>query len=120
MNDFKAGNLIRKLRKENNLTMVNFARELGLSQPSLSRIESGNQEITLSLLEKVCTVFNISLSEFIHMLEDNSRLQRIEFSEDDKVATEEELDIILSEVFATLSFDQKKGFYALLLPYIKD
>lgn len=120
MNDFQAGNLIRKLRKEKNLTMVNFARELGLSQPSLSRIESGNQEITLVLLEKICTVFNMSVSDFIHMLEGKSRLQKIEFSEDDRVETEEELDIILSKVFASLSFDQKKGFYALLLPYLKD
>lgn len=120
MNNFQAGKMIRRLRRQNNLTMVDFAKELGLSQPSLSRIESGNQEITLSLLEDMCYVFGISMSEFISILEGNSELQRIEFSRDDKVEREEELDAILSNAIASFTFEQKQGLYALLLPYMKD
>ncbi|WP_255211278.1 helix-turn-helix domain-containing protein [Geobacillus zalihae] len=36
----------------------------GISQPSLSRIENGNQEITFQFLKKACETFNISMSDF--------------------------------------------------------
>lgn len=120
MNNFQTGKMIRRLRRQNNLTMVDFAKKLGLSQPSLSRIESGNQEITLSLLEEMCYVFGISMSEFIYLLDDNSKLQKIEFGERNLAKEKEEIDKALSDIFKTLSFEQKKGLYALLLPYIKD
>ncbi len=120
MDDTQAGKLIRRLRRENKLTMVNFAKKIGLSQPSLSRIESGNQEITFSLLEKICKALKISMGDFLYALEGESKLQNIELSEEDDVDTEEELDAILSKMISALSFEQKKGLYTLLLPYTKD
>src|SRR5690606_16194540 len=120
MNDLRAGKLIRRLRRENKLTMVDFAKQIGLSQPSLSRIESGNQEITFSLLERICTALNISMGDFLYALEGESKLQNIELGEEDDVDTEEELDAILSKMISALSFEQKKGLYTLLLPYTKD
>lgn len=120
MNDTQAGKLIRRLRRENKLTMVDFAKQIGLSQPSLSRIESGNQEITFSLLEKVCKALNISMGDFLYILEGESKLQNIELSEEDDVETEKELDAILNKMISSLSLEQKKGLYTLLLPYTKD
>lgn len=120
MDDLRAGKLIRRLRRENKLTMVNFAEQIGLSQPSLSRIESGNQEITFSLLEKICKALSISMGDFLYALEGESKLQKINLSEEDNVNTEEELDAILDKIISSLSFEQKKGLYTLLLPYIKD
>ncbi|WP_062351143.1 helix-turn-helix domain-containing protein [Bacillus kwashiorkori] len=120
MDDTQAGKLIRRLRRENKLTMVNFAKQIGLSQPSLSRIESGNQEITFSLLERICTALNISMGDFLYALEGESKLQNIELTEEDDVDTEEELDAILNKMISSLSFEQKKGLYTLLLPYLKD
>lgn len=119
MNDFQAGKLIRRLRRENKLTMVNFAKQIGLSQPSLSRIESGNQEITFSLLEKICKALNISMGDFLYELEGESKLQIIELNNEDEVDTEEELDSVLNKMVSELSFEQKKGLYTLLLPYFK-
>jgi transcriptional regulator with XRE-family HTH domain len=120
MNDTQAGKLIRRLRRENKLTMVDFAKQIGLSQPSLSRIESGNQEITFSLLEKVCKALNISMGDFLYILEGESKLQNIELSKEDDVETEKELDAILNKMISSLSLEQKKGLYTLLLPYTKD
>lgn len=120
MDDLQAGKLIRRLRRENKLTMVNFAKQIGLSQPSLSRIESGNQEITFSLLEKICKALNISMGDFLYALEGESKLQNIELSEEDEVNTEEELDAKLNKMIASLTLEQKKGLYTLLLPYSKD
>lgn len=120
MDDLQAGKLIRRLRRESKLTMVDFAKQIGLSQPSLSRIESGNQEITFSLLERICKALSISMGDFLYALEGESKLQKINLSEEDNVNAEEELDAILNKMISSLSFEQKKGLYTLLLPYIKD
>ncbi|GIO22300.1 helix-turn-helix domain-containing protein [Oceanobacillus sp. J11TS1] len=120
MDDLQAGKLIRRLRRESKLTMVDFAKQIGLSQPSLSRIESGNQEITFSLLEKICKALNISMGDFLYALEGESKLQNIELSEEDDANTEEELDAKLNKMISSLSLEQKKGLYTLLLPYAKD
>ena len=120
MEDLQAGKLIRRLRRENKLTMVDFAKQIGLSQPSLSRIESGNQEITFSLLERICKALSISMGDFLYALEGESKLQNIELCEEDDVSTEEQLDTILIKMISSLSLEQKKGLYTLLLPYTKD
>ncbi len=120
MDDLQAGKLIRRLRRESKLTMVDFAKQIGLSQPSLSRIESGNQEITFSLLEKICKALNISMGDFLYALEGESKLQNIELSEEDDANTEEELDAKLNKLISSLSLEQKKGLYTLLLPFAKD
>lgn len=120
MNDLQIGKLIRRLRREKKLTMVNFAKKIDLSQPSLSRIESGNQEISLSLLKKICNAVGISIVDFFYELEGESKLNRIELSEDDNLDSEEELEAKLYKIISSLSFEQKKGLYTLLLPYIKD
>ena len=120
MNYLQAGKLIRKLRRENNLSMVEFAKIVGISQPSLSRIENGNQEITFQFLEKACETFNITMSDFFRLLEEKSKLHEFHLSKEDEVNSEEELDKILANMISTLSFEQKKGLYTLLLPYLKD
>lgn len=120
MNNFQAAMLIKKLRREKNITMVDFAKQIGLSQPSLSRIESGNQEITFYLLQKICEALDIKMGDFLYALEGKSKFQRIELRNEDDVEDEEDLDEILSTLISSLSFEQKKGLYTLLLPYIKD
>jgi len=119
MDNVQIGHLIRKLRRRNKLTMVDFAKKIGLSQPSLSRIESGEQEINFSLLGKICKVLNISMVDFISLAEGQSKLQYIEYDSED-LNTEEELNTILLKILSQLSFEQKKGLYTLLFPYIKE
>jgi len=120
MDDMQAGKIIRNMRKEEKLTMIDFAKKINISQPTLSRIESGHQEITFSLLEKICGVFDISMSDFFRTLEGKNELKKINLSEEDKVDTEIELDTILTRMISSLPLEQKKGLYTLLLPYSKD
>lgn len=120
MNFLQVGRLIRKLRKENNITMVDFSNRINISQPSLSRIESGNQEITFTLLEKICNEFEISMSIFFQILEDKKGMQITEEHEEISIDIEQELDKELNKMLSTLSKEQKKGLYVLLFPYIKD
>ncbi|GKW47006.1 helix-turn-helix domain-containing protein [Planococcus sp. NCCP-2050] len=65
----KAGKLMREIRKKNNINMVDLAKAINISQPRLSRIEKGEQEISLDVLEDFCGYFNVSLTFFMRELE---------------------------------------------------
>lgn len=120
MNLLQVGRLIRTFRKEHSYTMVDFAKIVNISQPSLSRIESGNQEVTFTQLERICDEFGISMSEFFQRVEEKSALLAIEEDEKKGIDIEEELEDELNKIISTLSTEQKKGLYTLLLPYMKE
>lgn len=120
MNLLQVGRLIRKLRKDHSYTMIDFAKVVNISQPSLSRIEGGNQEVTFTQLEKICDEFGITLSDFFQRVEEKSALLAIEEDEKKGIDIEEELDEELNKIVSTLSTEQKKGLYTLLLPYMKE
>lgn len=53
-------NRIRTVRKALAMNQTEFARQLGLTQTSLSMIESGRNTITDKNVKLICTTFNIS------------------------------------------------------------
>ncbi|VXC23304.1 XRE family transcriptional regulator [Flavobacterium sp. 9AF] len=57
---------IKQLRKSNNVTLETFYFDTGIH---LARIEQGKTNITVSTLSKICSYFNISLSEFFKKIE---------------------------------------------------
>lgn len=120
MNSLQVGRLIRTLRKDHSYTMVDFAKIINISQPSLSRIESGNQEVTFTQLERICDECGLSMSEFFQRVEEKNALLAIEEDEQKGIDIEEELDNELNRIISTLSTEQKKGLYTLLLPYMKE
>ncbi|WP_153125974.1 helix-turn-helix domain-containing protein [Peribacillus tepidiphilus] len=122
MNQLVIGRLIKELRREKGITMIDFAKKINISQPSLSRIESGNQEVSLALLSKICEEFGISLSEFFLRAEGNSEFQKmqLELTNEDEDDIVDELDRKLNRMLSALTVEQKKGLYVLLLPYIKE
>jgi transcriptional regulator with XRE-family HTH domain len=56
---------IKQLRTLKKLSQKQVAIQLGIDQGQYSRIESGKVEPTLSSLQKVAQVFDISLSELL-------------------------------------------------------
>ncbi|MEB2282598.1 helix-turn-helix domain-containing protein [Lysinibacillus xylanilyticus] len=119
MKDIQIGRLIRKLRKDKSLNMIDFAAAVDISQPALSRIESGQQEIAISTLKRICHLCDITISEFFIMLENEVDIELIASSRNDKHHSEEKLEKELLEIVNQLNYEQKKGLYVLLLPYIK-
>ena len=59
------GHRIKQLRTLKKLSQKEVALELEMNQGQYSRIESGKVEPTLSSLNKIATVFDISLSELL-------------------------------------------------------
>ncbi|WP_026562910.1 helix-turn-helix transcriptional regulator [Bacillus sp. J37] len=121
MNGEMAGNLIKELRMTKKLSMNEFAKSIKISQPSLSRIESGSQELTFNLLVKICDKLEIPVSEFSRKLEENNYLYNISIKEitEGFIEDREGIDLKLNTMISSLTEDQKKALYVLLYPYFK-
>ncbi len=59
---------IKKIRKSKNITLEVFYFDTGIH---LARIEQGKQNISISTLAKICTYFEISLTDFFILVENN-------------------------------------------------
>jgi len=58
------GQRIRQHRLEHNLTQTELARQIGIQQSDLSRIEKGEYRVSLDVLFRLLHVFEMSLGEF--------------------------------------------------------
>ena len=58
MNNY--GNRLRYARKEKGLTQTELAVQLGLSQKSYQRIESGEHDLKMSTIYKLCKALEMS------------------------------------------------------------
>lgn len=55
------GDLIRRTRKAQGLTQVQLARRLGITQPSVARLEAAGENVTLGTLQRALNVMNRTL-----------------------------------------------------------
>lgn len=58
------GSRLRRLRKERHLTQADLARQIGIQQSDLSRMEKGEYRVSLDNLFKMLSVFDLKISEF--------------------------------------------------------
>jgi transcriptional regulator with XRE-family HTH domain len=58
------GNRLRRLRKQRDLTQADLARQIGIQQSDLSRMEKGEYRVSLDNLFKILSVFDLNISEF--------------------------------------------------------
>lgn len=66
MMNHRIGSFIAKLRKEQNLTQEQFAEKLGVSNRSVSRWENGSTLPDFSLMQGICEITGVTLSELLH------------------------------------------------------
>jgi transcriptional regulator with XRE-family HTH domain len=55
---------LRRLRKDRGFTQCQLARQIGIQQSDLSRIEKGEYRVSLDNLFKMLAVFGVKASEF--------------------------------------------------------
>ncbi len=65
MNQVQIGKFIAEMRKEKNLTQVELGDLLGVTNKTISRWENGNYMPDISIMQQICSVFNISINELI-------------------------------------------------------
>jgi transcriptional regulator with XRE-family HTH domain len=58
------GQRIRQHRQERNLTQTEVARQIGIQQSDLSRMEKGEYRVSLDVLFRLLQAFEMSLGEF--------------------------------------------------------
>lgn len=114
MNTVLIGSTLRSLRKQNKMSMQQLADKVSLSQASISRLERGDTDINFAQLANVCDVFELTITEFFAMVE-----QQIDLKLDVSPTEFKTIDDRLIDIIKQLSDEQKKGLYVLLQPYIK-
>lgn len=65
MNQYVTGAVIKELREKNNMTQLQLAEKLGVSDKSISKWECFRGYPDISLLESIAKVFKISVTELI-------------------------------------------------------
>ncbi|HPW56576.1 MAG: helix-turn-helix transcriptional regulator [Thermoanaerobaculaceae bacterium] len=70
------GSRIRQRRVERNLTQVELARQIGIQQSDLSRMEKGEYRVSLDVLFRLLQAFELSLGEFFGDLNAGSLTDR--------------------------------------------
>jgi transcriptional regulator with XRE-family HTH domain len=69
------GTKIKKLRENRKMTQPELANILGISQPSLCNIESGDtKKIDFILLDKICKEFEV---DFNYFLDESKKLFKV-------------------------------------------
>lgn len=58
------GQRIREYRRERRLTQTQLARQIGIQQSDLSRMEKGEYRVPLDLLLRILQAFELSMGEF--------------------------------------------------------
>lgn len=60
------GGRLRRLRRERRLTQAELARQIGIQQSDLSRMEKGEYRVSLDNLFKILGVFEIKMADFFN------------------------------------------------------
>lgn len=65
MNQEKIGELIKKIRKENNLTQNAFAKKYNVTYQAVSKWENGKNLPDVTLIKQICKDYNIDINELL-------------------------------------------------------
>ena len=65
MDQKRIGNLIKELRKKNNLTHEKFAEKYGVTYQAVSKWENGKNIPDISLLKQICDDYNININDLL-------------------------------------------------------
>lgn len=86
---------VAKIRKRRGLTQADLAAKVGVEQPTISRIERGDDGVTLRLLNQIATALDVEIADI--------------FSSD-----RSEAETQLIEVYRRLSPERQKGWQDML------
>lgn len=78
------GKILRELRIENKYTQEQVSNYLEITQSNLSKIENGERNFNMTLLEKLCSLYNCS-PEYLLGETYSYEKPSISFRSDDKV-----------------------------------
>ena len=77
------GSRLRRLRKERGLTQAELARQIGIQQSDLSRMEKGEYRVSLDNLFKILGVFDLDLADFFGDQQSTAEEEKLPLSKQD-------------------------------------
>jgi transcriptional regulator with XRE-family HTH domain len=77
------GSRLKRLRKERGLTQAELARQIGIQQSDLSRMEKGEYRVSLDNLFKILGAFDLDLADFFGDEQAQSDQERMPLSRQD-------------------------------------
>jgi transcriptional regulator with XRE-family HTH domain len=77
------GSHLRRLRKERGLTQAELARQIGIQQSDLSRMEQGAYRVSLDNLFKILAVFDLDLADFFGEKKPQAEKEHLPLSRED-------------------------------------
>lgn len=76
MNQEKISAFIKKIRTENNLTQLAFAKKYGVSYQAVSKWENGKNIPDISILKQICDDYHIDLNDLLEGKKNNNKLPK--------------------------------------------
>lgn len=67
------GNILKKLRKENNLTQIQLAKKLNITQSGVASLESNRRNAGSDLEKTISDFFNVSIDYLNGLTDDRSK-----------------------------------------------
>ena len=80
MDQEKIGNLIKKIRKDNNLTQAELADKLGVTYQAVSKWENGKNIPDIAILKQISDEFNINLDDLLngeHNIQEEKKIKKL-------------------------------------------
>ena len=65
MDQEKIGNLIKKIRKDNNMSQQDFAKKYGVTFQAVSKWENGINIPDISIVKQICNDYNLDINDFL-------------------------------------------------------
>lgn len=65
LNDIIVGRMIRKLRRDKDISQAQLAEALRMQQNVISRVEIGKRPVALGELRALCKFLGVTLGEFV-------------------------------------------------------
>ena len=93
MDQIKIGEFMAKKRKEQELTQIQFAELVGVSNKTVSKWETGARMPDVAIIQEVCDVLKISVNELLAG-EEFTEKEYIQKTEDNVIGLVQELDEI--------------------------
>ena len=103
MDTIKIGKFLCELRKERNLAQEQLGEELGVSNKTVSRWETGTYLPPVEMLQLLSDKYNVSINEILSG-------ERLADGEPYKAKAEENIKTALNKSVFTLSFNGDCGF----------
>ncbi len=79
MDQEKIGNLIKEIRKDNNLTQKELADKLGVTFQAVSKWENGKNIPDIAILKQISDMFNINIDDILNgnkILQEKQRIKK--------------------------------------------